>query len=140
MKKYFKKFTVLVKNMIMGVIKKGTPASQVQTHQSRSDFPDQACMSCYKTTSKSSSWSLFVSRFRESISYSWICCMCHVSCSTVDLIKFQSIFNPCNQLQKTTGNDINIKLQSDITKLDRFFQNSTDTKKVSAFLKRQQIA
>ena len=51
--------------------------------------------------------------------------------------KFQSIFSPCNPLQQTTGNNINIKLWG---AMDHYFWNSIDAKEGFSFLKRKQIA
>ena len=109
--------------------KKRTPASYFETHQSRTDHTQPAIK-------------LLQSHLLRHFPYlnqsrNHLVAICHVSCCQ---LKFQSIFNPCNPLQQTTGNNINIKLWSEITKLDYHFWNSTDAKKKKRFGSFKKIA
>ena len=105
--------------------KKRTPASQTETHQSRTDH---ACPAIELLQSHLLRHFPYLNQSRTHL-----VAACHVSCCQ---LKFQSIFNPCNPLQHTMGNNINIKLWSEITKLDYYFWNSTDAKKSFGFFKK----
>ena len=75
--------------------KKRTPTSQIETHQSRTDH---ACPAIKLVQSHLLRHFPYLNQSRNHL-----VAVCHVSCCQS---KFQSIFNPCNPLQQTMGNNI----------------------------------